>query len=334
MIQFDSSTETTSNAASNGSLVSGTSRISKWLIRLLYPLGQFLVLPAYFGRITITGQENLPKNGPVILAPTHRSRWDGLFVPYVAGYYVTGRDFRFMITSDECKGLQGWFVKRLGGFAVNLKHPAIATLRHAVDLLHQGEMVLIFPQGGIYRDQQIHQLKPGLARIAINAGSSNPGLGAKIVPIAINYSQPYPNWGTDVSIHIGSPLSVADYLTGAAKQDAKQLTADLKEALQTLTHAEYPNAANTTEDENILTTPAVEMSALEMKSKLQQLKPELPPVSSNLSVSISSKEFSAHSISAKQAARAPVQTSHSSFSSSSKSSTTHRELAETANSGS
>src|SRR4028119_439206 len=92
-----------------------TSRVSPWLTSLLYPLGHYVVLPFHFGKIEITGQEHLPKDGPVILAPTHRSRWDALMMPYSTGQKVTGRDLRFMVTADEVKGLQGWSSDIWGG---------------------------------------------------------------------------------------------------------------------------------------------------------------------------------------------------------------------------
>lgn len=81
-------------------------------------------------------------------------------------------------------------------------------------------------------------MKPGIARLALSAESSHSKLGVKIIPIGINYSQPYPNWGTDVSIHIGSPIRVADYMSGCIKQDAKSITADLAKAMQQLSHQE------------------------------------------------------------------------------------------------
>lgn len=211
-----------------------TSHVSPWVARLAYSLGRQLVIPLYFGRIEITGQENLPISGPVILAPTHRSRWDALLVPYATGRGVTGRDLRFMVSANESRGIQGWFVRRLGGFAVDTDHPAIATLRHGVELLQQGEMQVIFPEGNIFRDGYLHPLKPGLARLALSAESSHPGLGVNIVPISICYSQPFPQWGCDVKICIGSPLRVADYNVGSVKQNAKQLTADLAAALTQL----------------------------------------------------------------------------------------------------
>jgi 1-acyl-sn-glycerol-3-phosphate acyltransferase len=229
-----------------------TSRVSPWLSPALYLLGRHALLPFFFGRIKVTGQEHLPKTGPVILAPTHRARWDALLIPYAAGRCVTGRDLRFMVTINECQGLQGWFVRHMGGFPVDPQRPSVATLRHGVDLLQQRQALVIFPEGNIFRDGKVHPLKPGIARLALNAESSHSGLGVKIIPIGINYSDPYPSWGTDVSIHIGSPIAVADYTINSPKQEAKRLTSDLSKALQHLnvresefTHhafAEMPNS--------------------------------------------------------------------------------------------
>ena len=216
-------------------VASNTSRVSPWLTSLLYPLGHYIVLPFHFGKIEITGQEHLLKDGPVILAPTHRSRWDALMMPYSTGQEVTGRDLRFMVTADEVKGLQGWFIRHLGGFAVDLKHPAIGSLRYGVELLLDKEMLVIFPEGGIFQDGEVHPIKPGLARLAMQAELSKPGLGVKIVPMSIRYRPRIPKWGCQVKIAIGSPISVADYANGGSgKKEARLLTADLEMALKKL----------------------------------------------------------------------------------------------------
>jgi 1-acyl-sn-glycerol-3-phosphate acyltransferase len=126
----------------------------------------------------------------------------------------------------------------MGGFPVNIQHPEIATLRHTVELMHRGEMLVIYPEGGIYHDGQVHPLKPGIARLAVTAESSYPGLGVKIIPVAIQYSEPYPNWGTDVNIHIAEPIQVTNYINSNVKQEAKRLTADLAHKLKQLSHQE------------------------------------------------------------------------------------------------
>ncbi|HEY9622088.1 MAG TPA: 1-acyl-sn-glycerol-3-phosphate acyltransferase [Crinalium sp.] len=211
------------------------SRFSPWLTPLAYPLISWLVLPSYFKKIEISGQENLLTHGPVILAPTHRSRWDALLVGYAAGRWATGRDLRFMVTADEVKGLQGWFIRQLGGFPVNPRQPAIASLRHGVEILQSQQPLVIFPEGAIFRDDQVHTLKPGLARLALQAESMQPGLGVKIIPIHLHYSQPLPGWrDSEATVRIGSPLDVAQYKQGAAKQNAQKLTADLEARLNQL----------------------------------------------------------------------------------------------------
>ncbi|MDJ0600137.1 MAG: 1-acyl-sn-glycerol-3-phosphate acyltransferase [Crocosphaera sp.] len=212
------------------------SRISPWLINLAYPLGSAIVLPFYFGRITIEGQEHIPKTGPVIIAPTHRSRWDALIIPYAVGRMVSGRDVRFMVTSSEMKGIQGWFIRRLGGFPVDVKRPGSSSLEHSVEVLKQEEMLVIFPEGGIFRDTEVHPLKRGVARIALEVESQQPGCGMKILPVAIEYSQPFPSWGTDVTVKIGSPLDVANYDTTTLKPSSEKLTRDLESHLKRIFH--------------------------------------------------------------------------------------------------
>ena len=210
------------------------SGVSNWLAPIIYPLGRRIVVPMYFNQLKVTGAENIPRTGPVILAPTHRSRWDGLLIPYAAGRPVTGRDLRFMVSADECKGLQGWFVKQMGGFPVNTRHPGISSIRHSVELLRNGEALVMFPEGNIFRDGKLHPLKPGMARIALQTESSEPDIGLKIVPISIRYSHLVPHWGSDVTINIGSPLTVADYLSKSAKTSAQRLTNDLETAMRNL----------------------------------------------------------------------------------------------------
>lgn len=216
-----------------------TSRCSPVLTPLAYFLGQRFVLPLYFGKISVSGQEYLPAGGPVILAPTHRARWDSLVLPAVAGRPVTGRDLRFMVTADEVKGLQGWFIRRLGGFSVNVRRPTISSLRHGIDLLLDQAMLVIYPEGGIFRDQKVHRLKPGLARLAVQAEAIRPSLGVHIVPVSLHYDSAFPTWRSRVHVAIGRPLAVADYLgdnltAEALKNNAKQLTCDLQTALVNL----------------------------------------------------------------------------------------------------
>jgi 1-acyl-sn-glycerol-3-phosphate acyltransferase len=210
------------------------SGINHWLTPLVYPLGSYIVLPTFFKKLVITGQENIPTNDPVIVAPTHRSRWDALVVPTAVGKLASGREVRFMVSANEMKGLQGWAIRRLGGFPVNTRRPGLSSLIKSVELLSQGEMVVIFPEGGIFRDRIVHPLKPGVARIALEVVKQQPDSQVKILPVSVRYNQEIPTWGAEVQVDIGKPLTVAPYLCEPIKEATETLTSALSDSLKAL----------------------------------------------------------------------------------------------------
>jgi 1-acyl-sn-glycerol-3-phosphate acyltransferase len=214
------------------------SRVSPWLAKLLYPLGCYLVIPGFFGKIEIFGQEHIPRQDPVIVAPTHRSRWDAFIVPYALGRLVSGRDLRFMVSVNEVKGIQGWVIRHMGGFPVDTERPQLNSVRHSIELLKSNqEMLVIFPEGGIFNDYQIHPLKRGVAAIALQAETDKLTRGVKILPVGIRYSQPYPTWGANVRVDIGVPLTVKEYYGKSLRQSSQKLTAALQESLEKLYEA-------------------------------------------------------------------------------------------------
>jgi 1-acyl-sn-glycerol-3-phosphate acyltransferase len=210
------------------------SRVSPWLTKIVHPVGRYLLLPTMFREIEVIGQQYIPHSGAVILAPTHRTRWDTFITSYAVGPYVTGRNSRFMVSVDEVKGIQGWFVRRLGGFAIDTEKPGIASIRHSVELLQQGEMLTIFPEGNLFRDGKLHPLKEGLSRIAMQAVSLKPDLDLKIIPINLDYEHPCVKFRDRVAIELGKPLQVNDYQQFSSKTGAKKLHTDLTQALEDL----------------------------------------------------------------------------------------------------
>jgi 1-acyl-sn-glycerol-3-phosphate acyltransferase len=212
--------------------------VSPWLSSWVYPLSHYGFLPRYFRSLQVVGQTHLPKSGPVILAPTHRSRWDALIVPYAAGKHMTGRHLRYMVTIDEMRGLQGWFIRHMGGFAIDTRAPGISSLRYGIDLLHQNQTVVIFPEGGdllANRAKGLNQLHPGLARLALQAMHHPQSLPVQIVPMAINYTG-LEKGRCDVEVQIGQAIDASKYLGNSNKRSAQQITQDLSYALKQLSH--------------------------------------------------------------------------------------------------
>ncbi|MEM6503291.1 MAG: lysophospholipid acyltransferase family protein [Cyanobacteria bacterium P01_C01_bin.89] len=217
-------------------------RISPWLAQFLYWFAQRIFLPLYFGPIRVSGQENLPKTGPMILAPTHRSRWDAIMVCFVAGRSITGDDVHFMVSADETRGLQGWFVRRLGGFPVDTRRPGIASLRHGIELLQQGRILTIFPEGDIFRDGTLHPLKPGLARMAaytLETGASDEHSDEHIddiavLPISFDYGAGGPRFGSTITIDIGQPISSRTCQGGSTKATSRKIISQLYQGFEQL----------------------------------------------------------------------------------------------------
>ena len=54
-----------------------------------------------------------------------------------------------MVTKSEMRGIQGWFLKRLGCFSINQLSPSLTALRYAIDLVEKGEQLVVFPEGKI-----------------------------------------------------------------------------------------------------------------------------------------------------------------------------------------
>ena len=144
---------------------------------------QDVVLRFFFSKKKILNNDfSIPKNSSVILAPTHRSRWDGLILTMAMGRRVTKKDCRFMVTKSEMTGIQGWFLKRLGCFSINQLSPSLSALRYAIELIEKGEQLVVFPEGKINNDGKKLVLKEGLCRLA--------RLGAK----KNNLNYYYSNW--------------------------------------------------------------------------------------------------------------------------------------------
>ena len=168
---------------------------------------QDIALNNFFRRRIVIGAENLPLNGSVVIAPTHRSRWDALMLTMAAGRRITNRDCRYMVTRSEMKALQGWFLNRLGCFPIDQGKPSLTTLRYAVDLLISRQQLVVFPEGKINRFGEPVKLKNGLIRLAQLA--SNKGIEIKIVPVGLAYSQVIPRFLGSASICFSKPIIIS-----------------------------------------------------------------------------------------------------------------------------
>jgi 1-acyl-sn-glycerol-3-phosphate acyltransferase len=172
---------------------------------------QDVVLRFFFSKKKIINNGFLiPSNSSIILAPTHRSRWDGLVLTMALGRRITKKDCRFMVTRSEMKGIQGWFLKRLGCFSINQLSPSLSALRYAIGLIEKGEQLVVFPEGKINKYGKKLILKEGLCRLARLATKKTKSI--IIIPIGIAYSNVSPKFRGEFCLSFGKPIAINDYL--------------------------------------------------------------------------------------------------------------------------
>ena len=192
-------------------------RINPVLGFLAMFITQDIVLKCFFSKKKIINNDfSIPTNSSVILAPTHRSRWDGLVLTMAMGRRVTNKDCRFMVTKSEMRGIQGWFLKRLGCFSINQLSPSLSALRYAVDLIEKGEQLVVFPEGKINKYGKRLVLKEGLYRLARLATKKTDSI--IIIPIGIAYSKVSPKFMSKFCLSFGQPISMHDYLNFTIKE--------------------------------------------------------------------------------------------------------------------
>ncbi len=199
---------------------------SWWLIVLLWPIWRLFLL-VYF-RLEIVGRERIPKSGPIIVAPTHRSRWDAVLLTR-----ITRRRMRFLASRDEFIGVQGWLMRHLGAFAVNTRRPSPTSLKHCREILLAGRPLVIFPEGTLFYcpPNQAHPIKPGTAWLALHVQDEMPAATLTIVPIRMIYSERYPKFRARARIVIQEPIRLDAYRDLPRKQAIAQLTAGLQRSL-------------------------------------------------------------------------------------------------------
>ena len=183
---------------------------------------QDIVMHIFFKEKKIINNKFLiPNNSSVILAPTHRSRWDGLILTMAMGRRVTKKDCRFMVTKSEMIGIQGWFLKRLGCFSINQLSPSLSILRYAVDLIVKKKQLVVFPEGKINKYGKKIVLKEGLFRLARLARKKANFI--TIIPIGIAYSEVSPKFRGDVSLCFGEPLIISENINFSIDEFNKTL---------------------------------------------------------------------------------------------------------------
>jgi 1-acyl-sn-glycerol-3-phosphate acyltransferase len=169
--------------------VTTTRRILTHLLRSFFSV---------FGRIEATGGENLPLEGPVVLASNHLTNFDVFPMQF-----ALPRPIYFMGKAELFKNpLLDSILRRLGGFPVFRGGRDEWAMNYALQVLKRDQILGIFPEGSRSKGKGLRPAKTGAARLALEAQ-------CPIVPIAIDGPQhlfkTFPR-RVPIRIKIGKPI--------------------------------------------------------------------------------------------------------------------------------
>jgi 1-acyl-sn-glycerol-3-phosphate acyltransferase len=198
-------------------------------------------------RPTVSGLENVPRTGAVIVASNHLSFADSLVIPIVAP-----RKVHFLAKSDYFRGggvkgtLQKAWFEGMGMLPVDRddSKAAIASLDTALQVLGRGGAFGIYPEGTRSRDGRLYRGRTGVAHLALTAGVPVVPVGLvgteKLQPVGARFPKVVP-----VSVTFGTPIQVAGRFEGVPLGRARrQVTDEIMAAIQALTGQEESGVYN------------------------------------------------------------------------------------------
>lgn len=173
-----------------------------------------------FHPVSVSGRENLPDEGAVILCSNHTNMQD----PMVLDSYLF-RLFRFMAKTELFENkLLARIMRTIGAFPVSRGQSDISAVRESLRILKEGGALGIFPEGHRYKDGEIHAAEHGIALIALRSG-------APVIPACISGGY---RLFKRVYINIGKPVDLSDLGTKADSATMREAAERISNAIRAL----------------------------------------------------------------------------------------------------
>jgi len=140
----------------------------------------------------ISGADQVPREGGLIVASNHISFWDP---PLVA--CACPREFHFLAKEELFSPAPfGALIRGVNAIPIRRGVADLSGLSRAMEVLQRGGALLLFPEGGRMRDGELHVARPGVGLLASNAD-------VPIVPCYITGSnRPRKWWGRGERVRI------------------------------------------------------------------------------------------------------------------------------------
>jgi 1-acyl-sn-glycerol-3-phosphate acyltransferase len=184
----------------------------------------------------VHGLENVPREGPLIVAINHASFAD----PLMAGAFIPRHITMMGKVELFRKPIFGLLVRMYGAFPVRRGEGDLQAVRRSLEVLRSGGALLLAPEGTRSKDGKLQRGREGTALIALRTG-------ATILPVAI--------WGpkylwknlarlrrTKVEMVIGEPFRLESPSRRPNRQQLRELTDEIMRRIAILMPPELRGA--------------------------------------------------------------------------------------------
>jgi len=178
-------------------------------------------------RPKVVGLENIPTDGPVLIAPIHRSNIDFAYV-----VFVTPRKTFFMAKDSLWNvPVLGRLLSTMGAFPVRRGSADRDSMGFAESVLSAGQALVLFPEGTRRDGDDVGELHDGAMFLAARHG-------ARVVPVGIGGTQKAMPKGAKLprpartAVVVGKPLQPPTSDKRVSRSQLAEATEELRAALQ------------------------------------------------------------------------------------------------------
>jgi 1-acyl-sn-glycerol-3-phosphate acyltransferase len=229
--------------------VSGApARVRRYVGTVAYWLLKAILTPVFFvlWRVKVEGRENVPKDGPAVLAANHQSFCDSFFIPLVVTRKVT-----FLAKAEYFDSWKmAWFFRAAGQIPIrrgggSASERALETAR--TEVLGKGNLLGLYPEGTRTVDEYVHKGRTGVTRLSREVGVPIIPVGVvgtvEVQPVNAKFMRPFKT----VTIRFGRPMQMEgpdnpdDPMEGHDHTQCRAFTDDLMHQIARLSEREYVN---------------------------------------------------------------------------------------------
>jgi len=205
------------------------------LLKLWIKAGLYL----YYGKIKISGLENVPRNEPVLFLPNHQGAlMDVLLIVtdcHRKPFFLTRSDvFKRPMLIKFFTFLRMLPIYRIRDGRESLKKNN-AVFDECARLFREKHALVMFPEANHNIKRRVRPLSKGFTRILFNTLKKTPQLKIHIIPVGMNYrsNNGFPD---RVALYYGTPILANDFYDKNGVQNAIHTLKDaVSDSLKTLT---------------------------------------------------------------------------------------------------